>query len=290
MNRKIFLRLLIVAILCCAGFLLSLRIVGDHLVASTNHSLGAVPTNPPFEVVEISSKSGSSLAMWEAKVDGAKATLILLHPIRSSRRSMLERAQIFYSEGYSVLLVDLQAHGESAGEHITVGHLEKHDVTAAVDYVKSHFPKNKIGIVGCSLGGASTLLASPLGVDAIALESVYPTIEEAVQNRVGMRLGAAKHIVAPALLSQLESRLGISKDDLRPIDFMQAVECPILVAAGSLDEHTPLVESRAMFEAALEPKEWVVFEGASHEDLLKFDEKTYRGSIVSFMKKHLTSE
>lgn len=290
MILKISIRVAIVAIILLVGFMLSLRFVGDSLVATTNHSLGAAPTDLPIETLEIASESGSNLAAWFAPNVADSATVILLHPIRSDRRSMLGRARLLYAAGYSVLLVDLQAHGESPGEQITVGHLEKYDVRAIVNYVKARFPDHKIGIVGCSLGGASTLLASPLGVDVVVIESVYPTVEEAVYNRVGMRLGVAKHIVAPALLNQLEGRLGISKDDLRPIDFIKDAGCPILIATGDLDEHTPLAEAQSMFEVAQEPKLLVVFEGAAHEDLLKFDETKYRAKILEFMEINLRSE
>lgn len=41
------------------------------------------------------------------------------------------------------------------------------------------------------MGGAATLLASPpLDVNALVLEMVYPNINQAVSNRLSMRVGA----------------------------------------------------------------------------------------------------
>ena len=200
---------------------------------------------------------------------------------------MLGRARFLYERGYAVLLVDMQAHGESQGENITIGHLEKLDVVAAVDFIKQNQPDHQIGIIGWSLGGASTLLGSPLDVDAIVLESVYPTITDAVYDRVAIRIGPLKHVVAPALLCQLYPRLGISPVDLRPIDFIDKVDCPLLMLAGDADLHTPIAETEQMFAQAVEPKELVVFPGAKHEDLFEFDRDLYSSSVGVFFDNHL---
>lgn len=195
---------------------------------------------------------------------------------------MLSRARMLNAHGYSTLLVDLQAHGESAGEKITVGHLEKHDVLAAIGFVRSESPEQKIAIVGRSLGGASALFAHP-NVDVIVLESVYPTVSEAVHNRIQMRLGFLHHVVAPLLLVQLNTRLGISPKQLCPIDQLQHIQCPVLIASGDRDQHTTLAETRRMFDVANEPKKLVIFEGAGHVDLLARDRDIYESEIVSYV-------
>ena len=100
---------------------------------------------------------------------------------------MLGRAKLFHDRGYSTLLIDLQAHGESPGEAITAGYRERLNVIAAIEWIKKRNPKHKIGVVGWSLGGAAALLADSQDIDALVLELVYPTISEAVDNRIGSR-------------------------------------------------------------------------------------------------------
>jgi len=278
--------------LIALGFLLVCLLfawfVGGRLVAPANRT---VELPDDFAVLDfrVESQSGSTIAGWKVSSEFGDPVVILLHPIRGNRTLMLGRARLFHENGFSIVMIDLQAHGESPGENITLGHREKHDVEAAVKYTRANFPKSKIGVVGSSLGGASALLASPLNVDAMVLESVYPTISHAVYDRVEMRLGAVKYLVAPVLLAQLPIRLGISSSDLRPIDFVGKVDCPVMVLAGDQDLHTPIEESQAMFDAAEEPKEMVVFGGAAHVDLLVYDPKLYETEVVQFLRAHLSS-
>jgi uncharacterized protein len=261
--------------------------LGAMLVVSANHSVGDAPNDPPFISTTFASESGTTIAGWYASSKDSRATIILLHAIRADRRSMVTRAKLFFDAGYSVLLIDMQAHGESPGRNVTAGYLERHDVRAAVDFVKEKNPTHKIGIVGCSLGGAATLLASPLKVDAIVLEAVYPTITEAINDRIAIRLGPLSGLLTPALTCQLYPRLGISTADLRPIDHIAEIGCPVLVAGGDLDKHTPPTETKRMYDTAIEPKSLVIFPGAVHEDLLAKDPQLYSKEIASFLNKYL---
>ena len=284
---KLIRRILLAVLLLGIAFVVAAWIVGGRLVESANRTVGPPPEDFPCETITIESESGSKLAAWYAPSPGSTATIILLHPVRSDRRSMLDRASFFADHDYDVLLIDMQAHGESPGENITSGHREKLDVAAAVDFIRGRHPDHRIGIDGWSLGGAAALLAVPLGVDAIVIESVYPTISEAVYNRVAIKIGPLKYLAAPLLLCQLKPRLGISPSDLRPIDYVSKVGCPLLVIAGDADAHTPLEETQRMFAEAEEPKRLVVFANAAHEDLMAFDRELYETEVGGFFEDYL---
>lgn len=269
-----------------AGLMIAAWLVAGSLIAPANRHIGEPPADFPASRIQIESESGARLAGWHYSAPDSTATVLLLHPIRGSRLSMLSRAKLFQQHGYSTLLIDLQAHGESPGENITAGFLEQHDVHAAVEYLRRVAPNQQIAIVGRSLGGAATVFANP-DVDVIVLESVYPTLTEAVHNRVEMRLGMLHRIVAPILTGQLSLRLGISPTRLRPIDGLSRIQCPLLIASGDSDRHTTLEETRQMFQAANEPKQLVIFEDAGHVDLLEHDAKKYESEVVGFVDRTL---
>ncbi len=259
---------------------------GSYLIAPNASHIGNLPDDLPGESVLIPSGSGSTLHGWF--VPGQDGVVVLLHGVRANRQSMLGRARLLHDAGFSVLLFDFQANGESPGAHVTFGYLESRDAQAAVDYVRARLPGERVGVIGMSMGGAAAILAQPsLQVDALVVEAVYPDLDRAVANRLGMRLGSPARWLAPVLTLQLRPRLGISTSDLRPIDSVGNLPMPKLFIAGSLDEHTPIDESQALFDTASEPKaQWVVA-GARHVDFNAFDPDEYRRRVLEFLVTNL---
>ncbi len=246
--------------------------------------IGPPPPDLRAEEVEIPSLSGSLLRGWLCRAPGSRGVVILMHGVRANRLSMVERARMFLGAGYSVLLFDFQAHGESPGEHITFGALESRDAWAALDLVRREFPGQPVAAIGSSLGGAAAVLADPpLDLDALVLESVYPTVEEATENRLRIRFGPLGPPLAPLLLVQLKPRLGIDPNALRPIDHVGKVRCPVLVISGVEDQHTTPEQTRALFARAPEPKQLWMVPGAAHVDLYRFAPEEYRRRVLGFL-------
>jgi uncharacterized protein len=261
-------------------------VVGSRLIEPANHPV-PLPAGFQAQVVSIPG-SGHRIAGWWVDNGNGSPVVLLLHGVRADRSSMVPRAQLLMRHGFSVLLVDLQAQGETPGEAITLGYRESADVVAARDWIKGNAPGRRIGVIGCSLGGASVLLApQPSGFDAVVLEAVYPRISRAVENRIRIFLGPLAPFVTPLLLMQLQPRLHIAVRDLEPIRFIAKLGAPVLVVAGSRDERTTLVESQELFDAAVAPKSFWVVEGARHDDFLAFGPSEYEAKVVPFLAQEL---
>ena len=161
--------------------------VGMLLSSPAPTAVGQPPLGlPGLERVEIPSSSGSRLQGWwiPSVIDGG-GTVVLMHGVRGNRLQMVARARALNEHGFSVLLFDFQASGESPGHRITFGKLEGLDAAAAVSFVRDRLPNERVGVIGTSLGGAAALLGpKPLAVDALVLESVYPDIDAALSNRL----------------------------------------------------------------------------------------------------------
>ena len=175
----------------------------------------------------------------------------------------------------------------SARQYITVGFLERKDVEAPVAFARTTHPSHRIAVVGRSLSGAAALLASPLPIDALVLESVYPTIEETLGNRLRLHLGVLGALASPLLLWQLPPRLAVTPDQLRPIERLASIDQPILIVGGDLDRHATLSETQQRFDAASEPKALAIFQGAAHVDLLTFDPMQHEREVFGFLEQHL---
>jgi uncharacterized protein len=261
---------------------------GSFLSRPVNHTVVPFPAYLNGRDVEFESGSGSKLRGWLIPGRKGAGAVALLHGFRGDRRQMLGRASFLSRAGYSVLLFDFQAHGESPGKQVTIGYLESRDARASVEFVKKNCPGEKIGVIGVSMGGAAAVLADPpLEVDAMALEMVYPDIERATADRMESRLGGWSRGLSALLLMQLPLRAGIGKADLRPIDRVGAIKVPKLFIAGAKDRHTKLDESRQLFAAAGEPKEFWVVEEAAHVDVHQIVKEEYERRILDFFEKRL---
>lgn len=283
-RKRIVVAILALLLTLFAGVL----IAGSIATAPVQKSIGNPPADTNARVVQFRSESGANIHGWFIPGQKGAGAVILMHGVRSNRLSMLDRARFLSRAGFTVLLFDFQSHGESSGEHITFGYLESRDAQAAVEFVRANAPGEKIGVIGVSMGGAATLLSSPsLDVDAMVLEMVYPTIDEAASNRITMRLGSWARILSPALTLQLKPRLGITPEMLRPIDKVGAITIPKLFIAGGDDRHTTLPESQRMFAAAAEPKELWIAQGVGHVDLHAKEKDEYEQRILIFFRKSL---
>jgi alpha-beta hydrolase superfamily lysophospholipase len=260
--------------------------IGSKLIEPDNHAV-ALPAGFAAQSVSIPG-NGHAIAAWWVDRGAQSPVVLLVHGVRADRRAMVPRAQLLLHHGFSVLLIDLQAHGETLGDAITLGFRESRDVVAARDWIRRTAPGRRLGVIGTSLGGASVLLApQPSGFDAVVLEAVFPRISQAVEDRIRIRLGPLAPLAAPLLLMQLEPRLHIAPSQLEPIRSIGKLGTPVLVVAGSRDEHTTLAESRELFAAAAEPKRLWVVSGARHQDFLRLDSAAYESQVVGFLQEHL---
>jgi fermentation-respiration switch protein FrsA (DUF1100 family) len=285
MKRKLLILLVVILLFTP---LIGVWTAGSVLTAPVRQSIGEAPAELGAKKVQFESQSGATIHGWFIPGKKDAGALILMHGVRANRLSMLDRARFLSKAGFAVLLFDFQAHGESSGEHITFGYLESRDAQAAVDFVRDNATGEKIGVIGVSMGGAATLLASPpLEVDALVLEMVYPTINQAVSNRLTMRVGAWGAVLTPLLLWQLKPRLGVGADALMPIEKVGGITIPKLFIAGAQDEHTTLQESEQMFAAAAEPKELWIVEGAKHTDLHAQKTHEYEQRLLKFFEARL---
>ena len=258
--------------------------IGWALAAPVQTHIGKPPEDLGARPVESKSNSGPAVHGWWCPTTTSRGAVLLLPGIRANRLSMVDRARFLRRAGYSVLLIDFQATGETKGDHITFGWKESRDALAAVNFVHDVDPQDHVAIIGSSLGGVATLLATPpLKVDALVLEAVYPTIEIATRNRMENYLGAFGRMLTPLLLGQLQLRLGVSASQLRPVDHIADVDCPVLIMSGENDRNTRTADTQILFERARSRKQLWFVPNAGHVDLHRAGREKYETRVLAFL-------
>lgn len=267
---------------------------GHWLTNARPQRVGAAPAELHALDVEAASASGSRLRGWFVPGAPGRGAVLLLHGIRGDRRAMLARASWLAREGRAALLFDFSAHGESDGERVGFGAREALDARAMLAELRRRAPGERIAVIGQSLGGAAALLlpagAEPLDVDALVVEQVYATIEEATENRMRSHGGAFGGIAAlctPLVLAEGAWFAGVDARELQPIECIGRVRAALLVVAACDDAFTPLAESRRMFARAPAGAELWEVPALGHVDLHACAREAYEERVGEFLARHL---
>lgn len=258
------------------AILLSIFAIGALLTGPAPSAVGALSIDLPVESIQIPVTDMSTVHGWLCYGKRGSGAVLLVHSMRSNRLEMLSRARVLKDHGYSVLLIDLQAHGESTGEKITFGLRESEGVAAAVTFLRKTFPNEPIGAIGVSLGAAAIVLAKQdLKLDAAILESLHPTIEEAIDNRLKLHFGNYGSVLLPIMLAQLSFYLDTAMDELSPITRINNLNSPVLFISGTHDAHTTQSETERLYAAARTPKEIWIVPGAGHFNMHSYAGREY---------------
>lgn len=262
--------------------------IGALLTGPAPSAVGTLSADFPVESIQIPGTNGSIVHGWLSYGKPGGSVVLLMHSMRSNRLEMLSRARFLRNQGYSVLFIDLHAHGETTGERITFGLRESESVAVSVAFLRNTFPHERIGAIGASLGAAAIVLAQPdLKLDAVILESLHPTIEEAVDNRLKLHFGSYGSVLLPVMLSQLSFYLDTSMDELSPITRINDLNSPILFISGTNDAHTTQSETERLYAAARAPKELWIVPGARHFNMHSYAGKEYEQRITAFLSHYL---
>ncbi len=270
---------LIAAIIIAASW-----VIGGLLMAPAPRAIGQIPGDLAGEAVSFPSASGATISGWFVPGLPHHGAVLLLHGVRGSRLDMIGRARFLSRDGCALLLFDFASHGASSGAAITFGYREAADADAALAFLAQRSPGERIGAVACSMGAAALVLsATGNAVQAMVLESMYPTISDAVSDRIAHRLGSWSRILAPLLTWQLRPRLGFGPEALRPIDAVATLTMPKLFLAGAADPLTPLSETEGIVAQAADPKELWIIPAAGHVDLHAWAAGAYEARLLTFL-------
>lgn len=265
---------------------LALLLVGHWLTRVP----GAQRHSPAEHSLELQDAGGRRVAATALPGRPGAGAVLILHQRHASRLAMQGRVRALQQLGVAVLSIDLPGHGDSDGKRRGYGRQEVPAVRAAWDWMQLHWPAERKAVIGISLGAAAWVFAdaSPKPV-AVVLEMLYSRLDEAIDNRLRMRLGVAGPWLRPLLAWQLPLWVGSGLDEHQPIEVLAALGAPLLLVAGSADLHATAEQSRRLFAAASEPKSLWMIDGAPHTDFQVYDPAAYRERVIGFLLQHLQS-
>jgi len=207
---------------------------------------------PPVEDVSFPTEDGLDLSGWLIRPSTDPiATVIVFNGNAGSRSNRLLLGTALAEAGFAVLLFDYRGYGGNPGSPSESGLAA--DARAAADYLKSRGVPDQDRVVyfGESLGAAvATGLAAEEPPAALVLRSPFPSLADV----------ARVHYPWVPVSLLLRDRYPVRSQIGR-------VDSPVMIVLGTDDEIVPPELSRAVFDAASDPKTLVTIEGAGHNDL-----------------------
>ncbi|TRO38486.1 alpha/beta fold hydrolase [Pseudomonas sp. ALS1131] len=206
---------------------------------------------------------------WPAARQDAPA-LLYLHGSRWNLTGQLFRIEQLHAMGFSVLAVDYRGFGQSRGALPSERSVYQDALIAWEHLARLQPEADKRFIYGHSLGGAVAVnLAHELAGEDRA-QAAGLIVESSFTN-LGDVAAAVTNTSLPVrwLLSQ-------EFDSLSKIG---EVGIPVLIAHGRDDRYVPSRFSEALFDAASEPKQLLLIEGANHNNGLRMAGNSYRQAL-----------
>ncbi|MEO6724786.1 MAG: alpha/beta hydrolase, partial [Blastocatellia bacterium] len=178
-------------------------------------------------------------------------------------------------QGFDMLLMDYRGYGHSDGSPVDEQMLNA-DGEAACDYLLKQrgVKPEKLVLYGSSLGTTVAIdVASRRVCGALIIESGLSSASDMGQHSLPM-LPRWLHFLG---VNRFESARKIAQ-----------VKCPVLVLHGTNDATIPVVQGRALYAAANQPKRLLLVEGGSH-NLAGEGGEAYLSQIAGFINETINS-
>ena len=237
----------------------------------------------------IHSEDGLKLhATWFPNND-CKKVVICFHGYTSQGMSdYIGLSGYYLKQGYSMLLVDERAHGQSEGKYIGFGCLDRKDAMKWIAHiVKECGDDVQILLHGTSMGGATVLMTSglelPPQVKGIISDCAFTSPKEVFTH-------VLKHMIhLPAFpimqISEILNRrwAGYGLDECNAAREVKKAKVPILFIHGSADTFVPCSMCDEIYQNCSSPKQKLIVDDAAHAESYYKDTAAYDKALDVFI-------
>ncbi len=267
------------------------RIAGakiDDQVLQTANECSEKLKNTEMKTIEIESFDGTKLVGHLYPADNAKRIIVAMHGWRSNWwRDFAVIYDFWHDSGCTVLFAEQRGQGESEGDHMGFGMIERHDCVEWVKWLNENDQDRlPIYLAGVSMGAATVLMASgsklPDTVHGIMADCGFTT-PSAVWKHVAEDNLHVSYGIRKGLVDALcKKRINIGSDEYSTVDAMKENTVPILFIHGTADSFVPVSMTYENYEACKAEKRLLIVEGAEHGLSYLVDKDAYQKAVLEF--------
>lgn len=241
---------------------------------------------------------GVSLRGWKVRPPTPNGDWILaFHGVSDNRTGVLGQAEFLLRQGYSIVMMDSRAHGESGGAMATYGWDERYDTVAIANALILQEKVRHLGAIGVSMGAAIALQSAAVEprIEAVIAEDPFADLREVSYDYAGLHFSPllGETIFRPATIFGLRAMArsgGFSPDEVSPLKAVSVRPFPVLLICGTRDVVIPCRHADKIYEAARGPKELWVVQGAAHASALGRAPTEYENRVTRFLLKYFDTD
>jgi len=244
----------------------------EWIFQPSDRSWGGAPSTEGMQDVWIEFASDASgkaerlHGLWLPHTKASAPVLLYLHGARWNVAGSSGRIRRMQELGFSVLAIDYRGFGRSSAG-LPSETTAAEDARAAWNWLAEQHPDKPRYIFGHSLGGAIAIdLARQVPDEkGTIVEGTFTSIPDVVST---FKWG---WLPVSALITQR----------FESIRKVAEIGSPLLVVHGSDDSLIRPTLGRQLYEAAREPKQFVLVEGGSHHNTNSVGQRQYREAVAS---------
>ena len=247
-----------------------------------------LPLNPAR--VHFKSADGTRLAGWIKPHENPIATVILVHGLAVNHTVLANRAYRLWQRGFSVMLFDFRACGESEGKTSTCGVREVEDLAAAVDLClhQPEFKQAPIVTLADSLGGTVALAAAAQRpeIQAVFSDAAPISLKSAIDQGFAAYTGLPALPFRRAVVWVAERITGERVEDFSVEHAITRIAPrAVCLVHGHEDPLVALADAHLMYERAGEPKELWLEPDIGHVVAAHVDPEIYADRAAAFFSR-----
>ncbi|MFV0379672.1 MAG: alpha/beta hydrolase [Anaerorhabdus sp.] len=217
-------------------------------------------------------------------------TVILIHGYLANGSTVGIPATYFYEQGFDIVAPDLRGHGESDGDYIGMGWDDRNDIIAWINLILEDSPNEKIILYGVSMG-ATTVMNTigeklPQNVKLAIEDCGFTSPWDIFDYQMKSLFSLPTHPFMDSANTVTKIRAGYNLKN-SALDQLPKSIIPTLFIHGDQDTFVPFFMFDDIYEAANNPKEKLIIEGAGHGQSYLKEPELYWSTVSSFIEKYL---
>ena len=245
-----------------------------------------------MEDIYVTSRDGLRLHAYYIPAAEKSDKLVLVHHgFTSAAKHNSVHAKFFHEMGYEVILLDLRAHGESEGQYVGFGILDRFDTLKWIEYINGRFG-TEISIVlhGTSMGAATVLMALGLPevrdrVSAVIADCAYTSPAEVFAHVMERDYHISPFPIVQANELMEKHNVGYRFDEYSTIDALHDnKDIPVMFIHGAEDSFVPTSMSFENYKACETKKKLLIVEHAGHASSVFENTELYESAEREFLE------